>query len=609
MLDRRAFLSAAALGGFAVSLLPARGGNAVAGEGLAREGMEPRHGLAMHGRPALPPATPFPYVSPQVRKGGRIITALQGTFDSLNPYAVRGVAPDAGPKFVWQGMMLRSLDEPFSVYCLLAESVEMPLDRRSATFHLRKEARFADGTPLTSADVLFSFELLKTKGKPFFRSAYGRATLAEARGPHTVHFEFGDGSDRELPLLIGTMPVFPVHATDPASFDGTMLAAPPGSGPYRFADVKPGESILLTRNPDFWGADLPLLRGLYNADELRYDFFRDANTMFEAFKAGLYDFRLENDPGRWIGGYDFPALREGRVIREAVPNGNSKGMNAFVFNTRRLIFADVRVREALGLLFDFDWVNRNLYSGVYKRTASFFEGSDLASTGTPASAGERALLAPFDGVVRADILAGEWRPEAPDGSGRDREAARKALDLLEEAGWRLKGGVLADGKGNPFVFEFVVSSRAQERLALNFQRSLLPIGVTMQVRLVDDVQYWRRLSRFEFDMIQFTWTGSLSPGAEQVNRWGSASAARESSLNFPGVQQPAADAAIRTLLAARERNDFVDAARALDRVLLSGFYVVPLFHVPDQWIARAAAIKRPERVPLTGVALETLWRD
>lgn len=581
----------------------------MAGNGLASEAMEPRHGLAMHGSPALPAGAPFPYTSSTARKGGRIVLALQGTFDSLNPYAVRGVAPDAGPKFVWQGMMLRSLDEPFSIYCLLAEAVEMPRDRTSATFHLRREARFADGRPLTSADVLFSFELLKAKGKPFFRSAYGRVTLAEARGPHIVHFAFGDGSDRELPLLIGTMPVFPAHATDPEAFDGTMLSAPPGSGPYRFADVKPGESILLARNPDFWAADLPLLRGLYNPDEIRYDFFRDANTMFEAFKAGLYDFRLENDPGRWIGGYDFPALREGRVIREALPNGNPKGMNAFVFNTRRPVFADVRVREALGLLFDFDWVNRNLYSGVYKRTASYFEGSDLASTGKAASPGERALLAPFPDAVRADILDGAWRPEAPDGSGRDREAARRALGLLEQAGWTLKGGALTDARGTPFAFEFVVTSRAQERLALNYQRSLLRIGVDMQVRLVDDVQYWRRLSRFEFDMIQFTWTGSLSPGGEQVNRWGSVSAGRESSLNFPGVQVPAADAAIRALLAARERGDFVDAARALDRVLLSGFYVVPLFHVPDQWIARVADVKRPDRVPLTGVALETLWRE
>jgi peptide/nickel transport system substrate-binding protein len=569
------------------------------------------HGIAMHGEPVMATnAAPFPYANPAAAKGGRIILGLNGTFDSLNPYAVRGVAPDAGPKFVWQSMMIRSLDEPFSVYGLVAHSVDISADRTKIVFHLRPEARFSDAKPLTSTDVAFSFELLKAKGKPVFRSAYGRVERFETPDAHTVKIELKDASDRELPLLIALMPIFAKHATDPASFDGTTLSLPIGSGPYIMTDVKPGESVQLKRDPNFWGKNLPLLAGLYNADELRYDFFRDTNTMFEAFKAGLYDVRLENDPGRWTSGYNVPAVRDGRIVVETIPNGNAKGMNAFVFNSRNPLFADIRVREALSLVFDFEWVNRNLYSGAYRRTTSFFEGSDLASTGRPASAAEQALLAAYSSAVRADILDGKWAPETPDGSGRDRESARKALDLLSSAGWKLTNGTLArDGSDAPFAFEIMTSSRAQERLALNYARSLLPLGIQAKVRLVDDVQYWRRLSRFEFDMIQNTWTGTLSPGGEQQNRWGSASADRQSSLNYAGVRSPAADAAIAAMLAAREKAEFVDAVRALDRILLSGFYVVPLFNVPDQWLARAAGVKRPARTPLTGIAIETFWRE
>lgn len=577
----------------------------------AANALTERTTLAMHGEPALPDARgPFPYVHAAAPKGGRLVVGLNGTFDSLNPYAVRGVAPDAAPKFVWQSLMMRSLDEPFSLYALVAENVAIADDRSRAVFRLRREARFSDGTPLTSADVAFSFELLKTKGKPFFRSAYGRVARFETPDPHRVEIALKDASDRELLLLIALMPIFAKHATDPASFDGPSLTPPIGSGPYVLAEVKPGESLTLRRDPTFWGKDLPLLAGLYNLDEIRTDFFRDTNTMFEAFKAGLIDLRFETDPGRWTTGYDFPALREGRVVAETLPNGNPKGMNAFAFNTRRPLLADVRVREALSLMFDFDWVNRNLYSGVYRRTTSFFEGSDLASTGIPASSTERALLAPFAGTVREDILAGTWRPGGTDGSGRDREQARRALALLAEAGWRIVDGDLRQvSDGAVFAPEILVASRAQERLALNFARALSPLGIAARIRLVDDAQYWRRLTRFEFDIIQYTWTGSLSPGAEQLNRWGSGAAERQGSLNYPGVRQPAADAAIAALLAARERRDFVDAARALDRVLLSGFYVMPLFHAPDQWIARAASVKRPERRPLTGLAIETLWRE
>ncbi|WP_460451379.1 extracellular solute-binding protein [Alsobacter sp. SYSU BS001988] len=575
---------------------------------------QPRHGVAMHGEPALPPGfAALPYVNPDAPKGGRIVFGVQGTFDTLNPFAVRGIAAQgvAPPTaLVFQGLMARSFDEPFSLYGLVAETIETPDDRSWVQFRLNPKARFSDGVPVTAADVLFTFNLLKEKGKPNFRSWYGKVAKAEAPDDRTVRFDLAGADDRELPLILALMPVFARHAMNPETFEQTNLAPPVGTGPYMVAAVKPGESVTYRRNPDYWARDLPIARGLHNADEIRFDYFRDANSLFEAFKGGLYDVRAEDSPTRWVGGYDFPAVRDGRVVKDPVPVRTPKGMNALVFNTRRPFFADVRVREALGLLFDFDWVNRNLFAGVYRRTTSYFEGSDLASTGRPASDAERTLLARFPGAARADILDGRWTPAQADGSGRDREQARRAIALLEEAGYVLRDGALRDLRtGEPFSFEFVSASRVQERLALNFAQALRRIGVEMRVRLVDDVQYWRRLTAFDFDMIQFTWGASPSPGNEQYGRWGSRSADRSGSLNYAGARSPAIDALIEAMLSARERADFVDATRALDRVLLSGFYVVPLFNQPEQWIAHTAAVKRPARASLFGFLPETLWRE
>ncbi len=573
---------------------------------------EPRHGIAMHGEPALPADfAHLPYADPSAPKGGRIVFGVQGTFDTLNTFSVRGIAaqgivPPLG--LVTQGLMARSYDEPFSLYGLVAESIETPDDRSWVQFRINPRARFSDGAPVTSADVLFSWDLLKTKGKPNFRNWYGKVTKAEAPDPHTVRFDLGGPGDRELPLILALMPVLPRHATDAARFEETNLTPPVGSGPYVIAEVRPGDSITFRRNPDYWAKDLPISRGLYNAQEIRFDYFRDANTLFEAFKGGLYDVRTEDSPTRWTTGYDFPAANEGRVLRDPIPIRTPRGMNAFVFNTRRPIFADIRVREALGLLFDFDWVNRNLFQGLYARTTSFFEGSDLASTGRAPTQRERDLLAPFASSLRPDILEGRWKPAAADGSGRDRELARQALALLGEAGWRLKDGALRNAAGEPFAVEFLAASRVQERLALNYGQALQRIGITLKVRLVDDVQYWRRLSAFDFDMIQFAWGASPSPGNEQYGRWSARAADRQGSLNYAGARDPAIEAMIDAMLAARSREDFVSATRALDRVLLSGFYVVPLFNQPEQWIARSAAVKRPERTSLFGFQPETLWR-
>ena len=569
-----------------------------------------RYGIAMYGEPALTSDNQnLPYANPDAPKGGRIVLALQGTFDSLNPLIVLGVAPDAVPRYVLQSLMIRSQDEPFSLYGLVARSVEMPEDRSFITFNLDPRARFSDGHPLTAEDVRFSFEALRKDGKPFHRSTFDQVHAVEILSPQRIRFDLAGSEDRELPLIIATMPIFAAHATDRQAFGKTSLTPLVGSGPYILSEVRPGERLVLKRREDYWGADLPITKGLYNFDEIRYDFYRDANTLFEAFKTRLYDYRLEGDASRWATGYDFPAVRDGRIVRETLPIRSPKGMSGFVFNTRRSIFEDVRVRKALGYLFDFGWVNRNLYFGLVTRSDSYFAGSELSSAGRPPTQREQELLAPFARSLDPTILAGQWAPPSSDGSGRDRDTARQAFALLAEAGWELDGGTLRNREtGKPFQFEMLVNSRQQERLALNFAESLTRIGVRARVRLVDDVQYWRRLSGFDFDMAQASWAASMSPGNEQRNRWSSAAAHREGSLNYAGASSPAIDRMIDALLMAKERDDFVSAVRALDRALLSGFYVVPLFYVGNQWLARDSQLRRPEKLPLLGITIDSWWR-
>jgi peptide/nickel transport system substrate-binding protein len=568
------------------------------------------HAIAMHGEPALPKGfTHLPYADPAAPKGGRIIFGQQGTFDSLNPLVVLGVAPDAVPRYVQQSLLFRSADEPFTAYGLLASRVELNPERTRLVFEIDPRARFSDGQPVTAADVIFTYEMLKTKGKPFHRSSLARVTRAEAPSPGTVVFELGDGSNRELPLVIGAMPIFAKHATDSEKFGDTSFKPALGSGPYRVEEVKPGEMLVLKRRKDFWAEDHPLTRGLFNADEIRYDFYRDSNALFEAFKAGLYDVRLESDPTRWMTGYDVPAVRDGRIVRDTLRFQTPKGMTGFVFNTRRPIFADIRVREALAMLFDFEWANRNLFYGVYRRAGSFFSDSELSALGVPANEREKALLAAFPGAVRDDILAGTWAPSATDGSGRDRDQARRALDLLEAAGYELRDGELRKrGDGTPFAFEITVTNRPQERLALNYAASLSRLGIAVSVRLIDDVQYWRRLSAFDFDMIQWTWAASASPGNEQVGRWQSTNADRKGALNYAGVRSPAVDATLKALLAADSREDFTASVRTLDRLLLSGFYAVPLYYLPETWLARSRDIVLPQRRPAYFLSNEILAR-
>jgi peptide/nickel transport system substrate-binding protein len=568
------------------------------------------HALAMHGAPALPAGfTHMPYANPDAPKGGRLLWGMLGTFDSLNPLIVRGLAVQQIRGFVVESLMARGNDEAFTLYGLLAKSVETDDLRSYVTFHLDPKARFADGKPVTAEDVLFSWELLRDKGRPNHRQYYSKVAKAEAPDPLTVRFDFGGANDRELPLILGLMPVLPRHAVDPATFEETTMTGPIGSGPYRVAAVKPGASVTLTRNPDYWGRDLPVNRGLWNFDEVRLDFYRESNGLFEAFKRGLYDFRVEHEPLRWHDGYDFPAARNGEVIRDTIKTGMPQPSEFLVFNTRRPMFSDIRVRQALTLLFDFEWINRNYFFGLYARVAGFFAGSELSAYTRPADDRERELLKPFNERIPPDILDGSYRLPVTDGSGRDRTTLRSALKLLSEAGYELDGAVLRQRATKiPFTFEILVTTRDQERIALAYQRDLKRAGIEAGVRAVDPVQFDQRRLGYEFDMLQNRWDQSLSPGNEQAFYFGSQAADIPGTRNYMGAKAPAIDALIAVLLEERERPAFVSAVRALDRALMSGFYAIPVFNVQEQWIARWNRIERPVATALTGYLPETWWQ-
>jgi peptide/nickel transport system substrate-binding protein len=570
----------------------------------------PRHGISMHGQPAMPEGFDhFAYANPDAPKGGRLVEGLPGTFDSLNPLIVKGLAVQQIRGYVIESLMARGNDEPFALYGLLADTIETNDARDYVAFHLRPEAKFSDGHPVTAEDVLFSLDLLKTHGRPNHRLYYSKVTKAEALDQHTVRFELKGANDRELPLILGLMPILPKHAVDVATFEETSLAAPVGSGPYKVTEVKPGASVTLTRDMHYWGRDLAVNRGLWNFDEIRLDFYRDANTSFEAFKRGLYDFRVEIEPLRWHSGYDFAAVSDGQVVKETVADGAPQPSDFLVFNTRRPVFADVRVREALTLLFDFEWINTNYFFDLYRRSPSYFAGSELSAYTLPESEREQSLLAPYASEVRPDIAAGAFRLPISDATGRDRETLRHALRLFAEAGYDLSGNVLrsrADGK--PFTFEILVTTRDQERIALAYAAALKRAGIDPSLRLTDAVQFDQRRLAFDFDMIENRWDQSLSPGNEQYFYFGMKAAENQGTRNYMGVKSTAVDAMIGAMLETRERSDFVAAVRALDRLLMSGFYAIPIFSVPNQWIGRWTRIERPPRSSLIGYLPETWWQ-
>jgi peptide/nickel transport system substrate-binding protein len=596
--------------GFAAAVLL----SAISGIGSAPA--EEAHAIAMHGSPAVQADfTHLPYFNADAPKGGRLTWGILGTFDSLNPMIVRGIPVQQVRSYgfergyVIESLMARGENEPFTLYGLLAKTVETDDERTFVTFHLDPRARFSDGKPVTAEDVLFSWALLRDHGRPNHRQYYAKVARAEALDSLTVRFDLTGANDRELPLILGLMPVLPKHAIDVATFEETSLTPMMGSGPYRITAVRPGASVTFTRNPDYWGRDLPINRGLFNFDEIRFDYFREANGYFEAFKRSLYDYRVETEPLRWHSGYDFPAAKNGEVIRETLRTGLPQPSEFLVFNTRRAVFSDIRVRRALTLLFDFEWVNRNYFFNLYTRSGGFFAGSELSAYGRPADAREQALLKPFAADIAPDILDGSYRLPVTDGSGRDRNALRAALSLLKDAGYDLEGTVLRQRSTHAaLAFEILVVTSDQERIALNFADNLKRAGIQATVRAVDAVQFDQRRLGYDFDMIPNRWDQSLSPGNEQSFYFGSQAADIQGTRNYMGARAPAIDAMIAELLSARDHTTFVSSVRALDRALMSGFYAIPMFNLPDQWIARWNRVESPKDTALVGYLPESWWQ-
>ena len=563
---------------------------------------EPLRAISMHGTPAQSGLEPFSYVDPLAPKGGKLELGLQGTFDSLNPFNLKAGSTAQGLMGnVFQTLMIRSQDEPFTFYGLLAESLETDAARSFVTFHLNPNAHFSDGHPLTTEDVIFSFDLLKTKGRPQQRGAYGQVKRVDVLSPTDIRFDLSGLADREMPLTLALMPILPKHATDVEHFAESSLKIPVGSGPYIIDSIVAGTEVTFKRDPKYWGVDVPNLKGLYNFDTMHVTYMRDPNVVFEAFKAGTLDFITESDATRWLNSYDFPAIQDGRVIKAAQPLGLPKGMDGFAFNTRKPLFSDIRLREAMGLLFDFEWVNAKFYGGLYKRSLSFFDDSVLSSHGRSASEGEMALLKPYPDAVRADILAGTWAPIKSDGSGRDRALPQAAMAILTKAGYQTREGKLYAPNGSAVAFEFMVESREKERLALLYSESLRRVGITTTIRFVDEVQYQRRRQQYDFDMMIGSWAASPSPGNEQRGRWGSAAAKNEGTFNLTGASSIAIDAMIEAVVGATTEVEFHDAVRALDRVLLSGFYIVPLYYKPDQWFAYTSRLEKPAKISMFGI--------
>jgi microcin C transport system substrate-binding protein len=567
------------------------------------------HAVAMHGEPRYgADFKHFDYVNPDAPKGGEVRLHAVGTFDSLNGFILKGVAA-VFLGSIYDTLLTGSEDEAFTEYGLLAEKIEVPEDRSWAAFTLRPEARWHDGKPVTVEDVIFTIGLLKEKGHPFYRAYYASVAGAEATGERRVKFTFTGGENRELPLIVGQMPVLPKHYWENREFTRTTFEPPLGSGPYRIKSVNPGRSITYERVENYWGRDLPVNRGRYNFDRMRYDYFRDATVALEAFKGGDYDFREENVSKQWATAYDIPAVRSGLIRKEEIRHERPTGMQAFVFNTRRLLFKDRRVREALAFAFDFEWTNRNLFYGQYTRTKSYFSNSELASKGLPGPE-ELEILERYRGEIPEEVFSREYQPPRSDGSGRIRPNLRRAMELLKEAGWEMKGGRLIQAEsGAPFSFEILLNSPTWERIALPFRKNLERLGIDAKVRTVDAAQYQKRTESFDFDMIVDVFGQSLSPGNEQRDFWSSQAAGEPGSRNTIGVSSPAVDELIDMVIAAPDRRQLLVRTSSLDRVLLWGHYVIPHWHIRSFRVAYWDLFGRPAVVPRFALGFASWWVD
>ncbi len=573
----------------------------------ATEGVIRSHAIAMHGVPKYgPDFTHFDYVNPDAPTGGRLRLASEGGFDSFNPFNSKGDAADPG---VYETLMTSSDDEPFTEYGLLAETIEYPADRSWVAFHLRPEARWHDGKPVTADDVVFSFNVLREQGAPFYRYYYGSVAGAEKLDERSVKFSFGSNSNQELPLILGQLPILPKHWWEGRDFSATHLDPPLGSGPYKIASFEPGRYVERELVDDYWGKDLPVRRGLSNFERIRVDYYRDRIAIREAVKGGAVDFFLENTAKSWAVDWDTPAVRAGELIKELIPQETPQGMQAFVMNTRKRKFQDPRVREAIAAAFDFEWTNRNLFFGQYTRSYSYFSNSDLAARG-PAEGEERAILECLAAYLPDDVLSPPPAPESTDGSGWPRANLRKAFALLNAAGWVVRDLKLVNEEtGEPFRFEIMLVSPAFERIVLPFKRNLNRLGIEVSVRLADQSQYINRLRDFDFDMIVAGWGQSESPGNEQRDFWGSAAAYRAGSRNYIGIKNPGIDALIEVLIEAPDRTSLVARTRALDRALLAGHWVVPNWHLAAQRIVYWNKFGRPAVTPYKGVAIDSWWFD
>lgn len=575
---------------------------------------EPRHGIAMYGEPALPPDfVALPYANPEAPKGGRIVIGEPGGFDSLNPWILAGRAPWGMGLHVAETLMARSIDEPFTLYGLLAESVETDEARTYVEYTLRPEARFSDGSPVTVEDVIWSYETLGTKGHPRYRTAWAKVASIASPAPGKVRITFTQ-ADRELALLMGMRPVLKKAQWEGRDFAQSSLEPPIGSGAYRVGAFEAGRYISFVRDPDWWGKDLPINRGLHNFDELRYEYFLDPGVIFEAFKAGDLTIWRETNAARWQTQFDFPAIASGEVVKAEIPHQRPAGITGLVFNTRRPVFADWRVREALTLAFNFEFINQTLNLGTEPRITSYFANSALAMQPGPATGRVAELLAPYAADLIPGTLEG-YAPPVSDGTLRNRANMRRAAQLLEEAGWTAEGGTLRNAQGEPFAFDILLAQGAAEagQVVDIYVQALAQLGISPRIVSVDSAQYVERTNRFDFDMAWILRALSLSPGNEQRLYWGAAGVDQPGSRNWMGMASPAADAMIDALLTASGPEELTAAAQALDRVLTAGRWVIPVWYSRATRIAHARDLHYPARLPLygdwPGFAPEVWWHE
>ena len=567
---------------------------------------EKTHGIAMHGKPKYEESfTHLDYVNPDASKGGVVRFGSYGSFDNLNRVAFKG-SKAAGLGYVNDTLMRRVWDEAFSLYGLIAEFVEMPEDRSSVTFYLNPKATFHDGSPITRDDVLFSLETFQTKGTPNQKKTYGKVVSTELIGNHGIKMVFVNNEDKELPLIVaGFLPIIPKKYYENIDVTKTFLDIPLGSGPYTIENLDPGRQIKYKRVENYWAKDLPVNKGLYNFDTIIYDYYKDSNVLVEAFKVGEYDFRREYNVKRWLSEYDFKAVDSGEVILKEMNNDRPVGMNGLVMNTRKNIFNNRNVRLALSYAYDHEWINKTIYQNAYVRTDSFFDNSPLSSSGLPSDA-ELKLLNPWRDQIPSEVFTETFTPPKTDGSGNARENLLQAKEILQEEGWIIKNDKLTKD-GQEFKFEFLIVSPSDEKIALAYQSNLKKLGITMEVRTVDSSQYQARLLNYDFDMIKRYWGVSLSPGNEQQFYWGSEVGKKDGSRNYPGINSPAIDALIEKLISAKNREELTTAIHALDRVLLWGHYVVPLYHSNKDRIAYWDFFEYPEEIPLYGIVIESWW--